>query len=57
MWSTEQKPAILKSFKKIYTCFSCFDIKQTIAQMNKTYASLDFPEHKEYENLYVVSLQ
>ena len=30
--------------------FYRFDIKQSIAQINKTYASLGFPAHKVYEN-------
>ena len=36
--------ACLKNF---YTRFNCFDIKQSIAQINKTCISLDSLSHKE----------
>ena len=31
---------------KLYACLNRFDIKQNIAQINKTCTSLDFPDHK-----------
>jgi len=32
--------------QKIYTRYNCFDIKQTIVQISKTYASLNSPAMK-----------
>jgi len=43
-----------------YTCVSkrfAHDVKQSIAQTNKNYTSLDFPAHKEYKNLCLVSVE
>jgi len=43
--------------QKIYALFNHFDIKQSIAQINKNYVSLDSLVHKEYENLCLVSIE
>ena len=39
---------------KYFTRFKHFYIKQSVAQINKTYTSLDFPARKEYRNLFGV---
>ena len=40
----------MRASKNLCT-FNCFDIEQNIPQINKIYTSLDFPAHKEYENI------
>ena len=39
--------------KNFYACFNHFDIKHSIAQITRTYASLDSPAHKKYNNIFV----
>lgn len=43
--------------KKILHMLFSFEIKQNIAEINKTYTSLDSPAYMEYKHRHLVSLQ
>jgi len=48
---------IYTCLKKFYAPFNCLDIEQSIALTSKNYTSLDYPAHKEYNSLCLVTVE